>query len=119
MEPYTAAGLEAEVSDLPDHPLGVHDDSELSLVGIQDKLLLVDLGDGRWGRPVHGRPSTHILKVEDRRYPGMAEMEAACLRLAHQIGLTTIDPIVETLAGIPSLIVHRFDRRVDSAQGLV
>ncbi|MGH9035369.1 MAG: HipA domain-containing protein [Acidimicrobiia bacterium] len=119
VEPYTAADLEAEVEDLPDRPLGIHDDSELSLAGIQDKLLLVDLGGGRWGRPVHGRPSTHILKAEDRRYPGMVEMEAACLSLARHAGLTTIDPVVETFAGNPCVIVNRFDRHLDSAGGLV
>jgi serine/threonine-protein kinase HipA len=110
--PYSAADLEDEVASLPDRPLGLHDDSELSIAGLQDKLLLVDLGEGRWGRPVHGRPSTHILKVEDRRYPGMAEMEAACLRLARAVDLTTIDATVETIAAVPCLIVSRFDRQV-------
>ena len=56
--PYTDTSLAAAVDDLREHPLGIHDDSELSLAGLQDKLLLVDLGAGRWGRPVHGRPST-------------------------------------------------------------
>lgn len=112
--PYTAADLEEEVVSLPDRPLGLHDDSELSIAGLQDKLLLVDLGEGRWGRPVHGRPSTHILKVEDRRYPGMAEMEAACLPLARAVGLTTVDATVETIAELPCVIVSRFDRRVGS-----
>jgi len=55
----------AAVDALPDTPLGVLDDSELSLAGMQDKLPLVrtDAGCG-WGRPVGGYPSTHILKVD-------------------------------------------------------
>ena len=111
VEPYTVETLEAEVAGLPERPLGIHDDSELSIAGLQDKLLLVDLGAGRWGRPVHGRPSTHILKVEDRRYGGMAEFEAACLRLAAAAGLTNVEVTLETIAEVPCLIVSRFDRR--------
>lgn len=113
-EPYSADSLAREVSQLPDHPLGLHDDSELSIAGLQDKMLLVALDGGRWGRPVHGRPSTHILKVEHRLFPGMAEAEAACLRLARAIGLSTIDAVVTTIAGLACLIVSRFDRIVGS-----
>jgi serine/threonine-protein kinase HipA len=108
---YTRADLEAEVAALPERPLGLYDDSELSIAGLQDKLLLVDLGAGRWGRPIHGRPSTHILKVEDRRFPGMAAMEVACLRLANAVGLTTVEASVDVLADVPCLVVSRFDRR--------
>lgn len=117
VEPYDATGLGDEVANLEDHPLGVHEDSELSIAGLQDKLLLVADGDG-WGRPVGGRPSTHILKVEDRRYPGLVTMEAACLRLAQIVGLAGGDVTVETIAGLPCIIVSRFDRSV-AADGAV
>ncbi|HWD70343.1 MAG TPA: HipA domain-containing protein [Solirubrobacteraceae bacterium] len=40
--------LDQEVADLPDGPLALHDDSELSLAGLQNKMLLVRLSDGRW-----------------------------------------------------------------------
>lgn len=108
---YDADSLAAEVAGLEDHPLGIHEDSELSLPGLQNKLALVADGDG-WARPVGGRPSTHILKVEDRRYPGLVEAEAACMRLARAIGLTNVDVAVETFADLPCIIVERFDRRV-------
>src|SRR4051812_1118483 len=70
VEELDRAGLEQAVEDLDDHPLGSHDDSELSLAGLQDKLLLVKLEDGSWGRPLRGRPSTHILKADDPYRPG-------------------------------------------------
>lgn len=111
VEPYRADGLEEEVAGLEDRPLALHDDSELSLAGLQNKLLLVGL-DGGWGRPIGGRPSTHILKAEDRRYPGLITMEAGCLRLARAVGLTAVDVTVETFADIDCLIVSRFDRRI-------
>jgi serine/threonine-protein kinase HipA len=42
----------------------------------------------------------------------MAEMEAACLRLARAVGLTSVDASTRTIGGIPCLIVSRFDRQV-------
>ncbi len=111
VEPYTDESLSHEVSELPDRPLALYDDSELSLPGLQDKLLLIALDNGEWGRPIHGRPSTHILKVEDAEYPRMVEMEAACLRLARACDLTTVEVQTRVSAGKPCLIVSRFDRR--------
>ena len=115
---YTAQSLEDEVAALPERPLGVYDDSELSLPGLQNKLLLVARADGGWGRPVHGFASTHILKTEDRRYPGMAQYEASCLHLASLVGLASVSATVETIAGVPCLIVSRFDR-VTGSDGTV
>jgi serine/threonine-protein kinase HipA len=114
---YTPETLEEDVLSLPDRPLGIHDDSELSLAGLQDKLLLVEV-DGGWARPTHGRPSTHILKVEDRRFPGLISVEASCLRLARAIGLTTISVVEQDIGNIPCLIVSRFDR-TEAADGLL
>lgn len=115
---YTTDGLAEEVAGLEDHPLAVYDDSELSIAGLQNKLLLVADGDG-WARPVGGRPSTHILKVEDRRFPGLVAMEAACLRLARAVGLTTVEVGLETFAELPCIIVSRFDRSVDATGTVV
>lgn len=112
VEADSEESLATEVANLPERPLAIHDDSELSLAGLADKLLLVEMAPGLWGRPLHGRPSTHILKVEDRRYTGMAEMEAACLRLARAVGLTSVDATTRAVGGVPCLIVSRFDRRV-------
>lgn len=110
---YTPEQLAEEVAGLEDRPLAIYDDSELSLPGLQNKLLLIRTADG-WARPAGGRPSTHILKVEDRRYPGLVTMEAACMRLARRVGLTTVDVEVMTFDGIDCIVVSRFDRSVDA-----
>jgi serine/threonine-protein kinase HipA len=109
LDPYDPASLDDEVASLEDNPLAIHDDSSLSLPGLQNKLLLVATEHG-WARPVGGRPSTHILKIEDRRYPGLVTLEADALRLARLVGLTTIDVQVETHAGIDCVVVSRYDR---------
>jgi serine/threonine-protein kinase HipA len=118
VEAYDEETLAAAVDAVEEFPLGAHDDSELSLAGLQDKLLLVKLADGGWGRPLGGRPSTHILKVDDPRHPGLVEAEALCLELALKAGLTTIESELVSVAARPCLIVSRFDRE-ESADGRV
>jgi len=111
---YDDASLAEDVEGLETVPLAIHDDSELSLPGLQNKLLLIR-DAGTWFRPTGGRPSTHILKVEDRRFPGLVAAEAAAMQLAHRIGLTTVDVDVVTVAGIDCIIVERYDRTIDAA----
>jgi serine/threonine-protein kinase HipA len=106
---YTAQTLAEEVANLENRPLALYDDSELSLPGLQNKMLLVRTADG-WARPAGGFPSTHILKAEDRRLPGMAKLEAGALALAREVGLTSVEASTETFDGIACVIVSRFDR---------
>jgi serine/threonine-protein kinase HipA len=116
LEAYSEESLGEEVGALDQHPLGTHDDSELSLPGLQDKLLLVKTDDG-WARPRHGSPSTYILKAEDRRFQGMAQAEYYCLLLARELGLTPVAVESVVLGGIPCLITERYDRKV-AGQGV-
>lgn len=113
---YDADELDAEVAALDIRPLGIHDDSELSLAGLQDKMVVTRIG-GTWARPVHGYPSTHILKVDPHNRPGLVDAEAACLRLAHAVGLTDIEIERATFGGREVIIVSRFDR-VPGADGV-
>ncbi len=115
-EPYTPQALIEAIEELDEYPLGVHDDSELSLAGLQDKLLLVKLGDGSWARPLGGRPSTHILKVDDPRHPGLVEAETLCLDLARAVGLTTVESELARIGSSPCLIVSRFDRDLTGSE---
>lgn len=113
---YDSDSLAEAVADLDEFPLGAHDDSELSLAGIQDKLLLVRSADGRWGRPIGGVPSTHILKRDDQRFAGLVEAEAHCLLLARALGLTTIDVELLELGSHTCLLVSRYDRVVEGEE---
>lgn len=108
---YDDASLAGDVEGLETTPLAIYDDSELSLPGLQNKLLLIR-DAGAWFRPTGGRPSTHILKVEDRRFPGLVTAEAAAMQLARQIGLTTVGVDVITVAGIDCIIIQRYDRTI-------
>ena len=118
VEPYpTLDHVAAAVDALPDTPLGVLDDSELSLAGMQDKLLLVRTDGGcGWGRPVGGYPSTHILKVDPPKpaLRGVVEQEAAALAVAQRAGLTNISPTIVHHGDRTWLIVERYDRSIDT-----
>lgn len=111
--PYDDATLAGDVEGLEDTPLAIYDDSELALPGLQNKLLLIRDG-GHWFRPTGGRPSTHILKVEDRRFPRLVTLEAASMALARRVGLTSVDVEVITVAGIDCIVVERYDRCIDA-----
>ena len=88
----------------------------MSLAGQQSKLLLARGADGRWRWPLAGTPSTHILKPADQRFPDVATNEVLCLRVARELGLTDIDADLLEVAGIPVVVVSRYDRRVDDGR---
>jgi serine/threonine-protein kinase HipA len=100
------------VTELPDRPLLAGEDGlRLSLAGVQDKLPVVVHG-GRVALPLGDTPSTHIIKPEPLRFPGLAANEFFCMTLAQAVGLKVA--AVERLAvgGKPCLLVQRYDRTV-------
>lgn len=113
--PYTDAGLAEDVEALPSRPLALYDDSELSLPGVQNKMLIVQLADGRWGRPVHGFPSTHILKIDDAFHDGLVAAEHTCLQVAAAAGLPAAASRLERIGDRNCIIVERFDRQPGTA----
>jgi serine/threonine-protein kinase HipA len=107
--------LDALIEELPQHPLGMRVEDKrlrLSLAGVQRKAVLVRDGSGRFGKPLDGMPSSHILKPElpGSEYPGLASNEYFCMRLAARCGLSSAAVELVTLAGRPCLVVERFDR---------
>jgi serine/threonine-protein kinase HipA len=109
--------LDALIEELPRHPLGVSAEDQrlrLSLAGVQDKAVLVRDDGGRFGKPLDGMPSSHILKPErsDGEFPGLAANECFCMRLAARCGLSSATVELVTAAGRPCLVVERFDREL-------
>jgi len=107
--------LDELVEDLPRHPLGIQREDErlrLSLAGVQHKAVLVRDEQHRFGKPLDGMPSSHILKPElpGSEYPGLATNEYFCMRLAARCGLSAAGVELITAAGRPCLVVERFDR---------
>jgi serine/threonine-protein kinase HipA len=82
----------------------------LSLAGAQDKLAVVVAADGRLRLPRAGEPSSHILKPDSRRFPGIRDAEALGLALARDIGLQAASARLLEVMGRPALLVERYDR---------
>jgi len=111
IQPYTADTLSVAVGALDDGGEIVYPDSEQSIAGLQNKMLLVETEAG-WARPTGGRPSTHILKLDDSLRPGLIDAEYHALLVAGEIGLSSSDPTLLEIAGRHCLIVRRFDRLI-------
>jgi len=113
VEWLTEDELAQRIEELPANPLGVKGPDghvRLSLAGVQEKLVVARAPDGRIGEPLDGAPSTHILKPGDLRYPGLVENEAFCLRVAREAGIPVATAEVIRVAGVPRLLIERFDR---------
>lgn len=107
----------ARLDALPRHVDGVDRDVRMSLGGAQEKLLLARL-DGAWQLPLDGATSTHILKSEPARFPGLAVAEAWALATASSATVTATADVLTPQGHRPSVVVQRYDRRA-SDRGLV
>jgi len=105
--------LDELLAELPQRPLAAEEGGRvrLSLAGAQSKLPVVEVEGGFALPRGSGRPTTHILKPEPERFPGLVANEFFCMRLAAAAGLEVAEVgRAETLSGLPYLIVTRYDR---------
>ena len=106
----------AILDELPRRPmLAGKDGLRLSLAGAQDKLPVVFDG-ARIGLPLHGAPSSHILKPAIHAVEDSVINEGFCMALADAMQLKPAKSKVEVVLDRPFLLVERYDRIVD-AQG--
>ena len=109
----TAPQLQRIVAELPRRPLMVGTEGlRLSLAGAQDKLPVVVRGDGI-SLPLGNTPSTHLLKPEPGRFPGLAANELFCMTLARAVGLNVPDVQHRVIGEKPCILVQRYDRQTD------
>ena len=113
--PLSRLELAEIIRTLPRRPLLAGEkDLRLSLAGAQDKIAVLVQGD-QISLPLHGAPSTHILKPATERFEGLVFNEALCMRLAQAIGLPSAKVQTGNLEGIDYLLVERYDRALDTA----
>ena len=109
--------LEEKLRGLPKAPLLAGEDGiRLSLAGAQGKAA-VAIRDGSYLLPLDGSPSTHILKPDSERFPGLVENEFFCMRLASALRLDVAPVEIGTAGSIRFLQVTRYDRRPDGGAG--
>lgn len=118
-EPLTDDELEDLIANLRSAPLGTSNRVRVSLAGVQEKLVLTRMPGGRWGSPVDGAPTTHLLKPELAEYPATVANEAFCMRIASHLGLPVARVETMSVGGRPLLVVERFDREVGADGSVV
>ncbi len=106
--------LEAQSSSAP---RWVGDEESWSLGGAQGKLALARIGTG-WGVCIGSAATTHILKPGVEGISLQALDEYLCMRVAARCGLPVASVSYEEFAGVPAIVVERYDRRVDAAGGV-
>lgn len=109
--------LDALLRELPQRPLAADptEGTRLSLAGAQPKLPAI-LEKDEFFLPLNtAAATTHILKPEPVRFPGLVDNEAFCMDLAHAVGLPAA-PVRkrQSSTGLPYLLVERYDRDLTS-----
>ncbi len=106
------------LSELPKRPLAADagEGIRLSLAGAQPKVPVIIDDDGRMALPTNtAAPTTHILKPEPTRFPGLVDNEAFCMALARECELPVAQITkAQTTSGGRFLIVERYDRDLTS-----
>jgi serine/threonine-protein kinase HipA len=100
-------------------PLGrdEQEDFRISITGAQEKTALLNMA-GKWYRPQHATPTTHILKLPLGIIGGFrgdfsdsVENEWLCSQFLHELELPTAHSAIGNFGEQRALIVTRFDRR--------
>lgn len=108
----TEAELTEIIAELPRRPLMAGKEGvRLSLAGAQDKLPVV-IQNAKIFLPLEDTPSTHIIKPEPERFPGLVQNEFFCMKLAKAVGLNVPDVETRAVGGVPCIVVKRYDRMV-------
>ena len=116
LRPLDSEALDALLRSLPQRPLAAGDGVRLSLAGAQPKLPVVLDDAGRAALPGNAATATtHILKPEPERFPGLVDNESFCMALARACGLAAAETrAVVTSSGLRVLVVERYDRDLTS-----
>lgn len=112
MDDATTIKVVRSLAELRRLPAEVDDPSPVA--GVQSKIALAVLPDGRFALPRDGLrvPTTHILKVPSKRQGGDAKLEEAAALLAAATGLDVSIPQAIKVGDYDALLIERFDRTV-------
>jgi serine/threonine-protein kinase HipA len=98
------------MNELPRRPLlAGREGVRLSLAGAQGKLPVI-IQESAMALPLGNTPSTHIIKPEPERFPGLVGVELLCMTLAKAIGLHVPHVSRRQVGDKPCLVIQRYDR---------
>ncbi|MGH8304014.1 MAG: type II toxin-antitoxin system HipA family toxin [Steroidobacteraceae bacterium] len=118
--PLTEEAVEQTLREVTaTNPLGreEQEDFRISLAGAQEKTALLHMA-GRWYRPHHATPTTHILKLPlgiignfRGDFADSVENEWLCAQFLRELDLPVADVETARFGDQRALVVTRFDRR--------
>jgi len=102
------------IDNLPENPLltGIDNAPRLSLAGAQSKFAVCKIGK-KYYRSDDASPTTHIIKITNKRYPHLLENELFCMNLAKKI-LGTINVELREAKRKKYLEIERYDRWIEN-----
>lgn len=113
LKPLDDEQLDVLLRDLPQRPLAANPAQgiRLSLAGAQPKLPVIIEND-EVALPLNAAAATtHIIKPEPSRFPGLVDNEAFCMELARAVELpAALTRKRTTVSGLHYLLVERYDR---------
>lgn len=117
-EVLSEEALDELIASLPQRPLGADpgEGIRMSLAGAQPKLPAIYapavVGGSGFALPRRARDATtHLIKPEPDRFPGLVDNEFFCMTLARAAGLDVAETDArKTISGRAYLIVRRYDR---------
>ena len=111
------------IDQLPENPLltGIDNAPRLSLAGAQSKFAVFrSYSDNKtYYRSDDNHPTTHIIKIANKRFPDILENELFCMKLAGlclggNVKPGTISVDMRIAAGHKYLEIERYDRRINT-----
>jgi serine/threonine-protein kinase HipA len=113
VRPLTTEQVDRLVADLPTYHSPEGTAPQASLAGIQDKVLLTDLGAEGWGLPEDGAASSHLIKPEPlgtQVLDHLIQVEDWAMKVAATTGLSAASTRIESFDGRRAIVVTRYDR---------
>ena len=109
LDPHDIATI---IDALPTNPLltGLKRAPRLSLAGAQSKFAVRKSADGRYYRSDDANPTTHIIKITNKRFEGLLENEYFCMRLARSLFKDSVEVQLRMAENRKFLEIERYDR---------
>jgi len=103
------------IDNLPEEPLltGIEDPPRLSLAGAQSKFAVHKSG-GKYYRSNDAYPTTHIIKISNKRFSGLLNNELFCMKLANRMKFNVPEVELKEADGRSYIEIERYDRYVEN-----
>jgi serine/threonine-protein kinase HipA len=113
----TDAKLAHIIDNLPKDPLltGMENPPRLSLAGAQSKFAVCKI-DGKYYRSDDNYPTTHIIKITNKRFPYLLENELFCMKLALSLRFGVPNVALKSVEGRQFLEIERYDRQINDGK---